>query len=84
MKRKRSLGLFSGLALGIVSIYALTLYFGLSWEDLKGFMFSTALLLAAMIIVAAVLVGIIKLIGKLLAKSRDDAHADSDSDTDHE
>jgi len=81
MKRKNSLGLFSGLALGLVSIYALTVYFGLTWAALKGFMLSTALLLAAMFIVAALLVGIIKLTGKLLARLRG---VPQDADNDHE
>ena len=82
MKRKSSLGLFSGLALGLASIYALRVYFGVTSTQLKGFILSTALLLAAVFIAAAVLVGLIKLAGKLLGRSKS-AHQ-QDSDTDHE
>ena len=80
MKRKNSLGLFSGLALGLASIYALTIYFGVTSTQLKDFMLSTALLLAAMFIAAAVLVGLIKLAGKLLGRSKDVHQQDSDTD----
>ncbi len=80
MKRKNSLGLFGGLALGLASIYALTLYFGLTLTALKGFMLSTLLLLAAMFVIAAILVGAIKLIGKLLAKVRGVSQQEADND----
>lgn len=80
MKRKNSLGLFGGLALGLTSIYALTLYFGLTLTALKGFMLSTLLLLAAMFVIAAILVGAIKLIGKLLAKVRGVSQQEADND----
>ena len=80
MKRKSGMGLFSGLALGLASIYALTVYFGLTWNDLKGFMLSTALLLAAMFIMAALLVGGIKLIGRLSGRRSDQSDADNDQE----
>jgi uncharacterized membrane protein len=80
MKRKNSLGLFGGLALGLASIYALTLYFGLPWAAVKGFMLSTLLLLAAMFVIAAILVGLIKLIGKLMAKASGNSQQDVDND----
>ena len=80
MRRKNSLGLFSGLALGLATVYALSLYFGLTWNELKGFMISTGLLLGAMLVVAAVLVGIIKLTGILLRKLRGNADHDSNDD----
>ena len=80
MKRKKSLGLFGGVALGLASIYALTLYFGLTLTALKGFMLSTLLLLAAMFVIAAILVGAIKLIGKLLAKVRGVSQQEADND----
>ena len=78
MKLKSGLSLFSGVVLGLASIYALTIYFGLTWTDLKGFMLSTLLLLAAMLVLAAVLVALIKLIGKLLAKLRGDPQETDD------
>lgn len=82
MKRKSNLGLFAGLALGVASIYALSAYFDLTADALKGFLLSTAILLAAMVAVAAVLVGIIKLAGWLLralrGKDQDDAGNDQE------
>ena len=81
-KRKNSWGLFSGLALGLASIYALKLYSGMSWTAVQGFMMNTALLVVAMLILAALLVGIIKLAGKLLARFR--GTSDQDTDNDHE
>jgi hypothetical protein len=77
MKRKNSLGLFSGLALGLGSIYALAVYFDLTTDQLKGFLLSTVTLLAAMFIVAALLVGTIKLCGKLLRMLGSKDHGDS-------
>ena len=79
MKRKNSLGLFSGIALGLASIYALTVYFGLTSVELKGFMLSALLLLAAMLVVAVMLVVILKVIAKLLMKWRGGPH-ESDND----
>jgi hypothetical protein len=81
MKRKNNLGLFSGIAIGLASIYALSAYFGLTWTELKSFMLSTLLLLAAMLVLAVVLVAIIKLLGKVLARLRGDSQA---TDDDHE
>jgi hypothetical protein len=78
MKRKNSLGVFSGLALGLASLYALKIYFDVSWAALKGLMFSTALLLIAMFVLAAVLVGIIKIVGKILHKSDDISYGPDD------
>jgi hypothetical protein len=80
MKRKNSLGLFSGLALGLGSIYALSVYFDLSADQLKEFMLSTVTLLVAMFILAALLVGIIKLSGKLLRMLKGKHHGDSGND----
>jgi hypothetical protein len=80
MKRKSSLGLFSGLALGLGSIYALAVYFNLTADELKGFMLSTAMLLVAMFILAALLVGLIKLSASLLRRFGSRNHVDGDDD----
>jgi hypothetical protein len=80
MKRKNSLGMFSGLALGLASIYALAVYFNLTADELKGFVLSTATLLAAMFILAVLLVGLIKLSGKLLRMFSSKDHEDSGND----
>jgi hypothetical protein len=80
MKRKNSLGLFSGLALGLGSIYALSVYFDLTNDQLKGLLVSTVTLLVAMFILAALLVGIMKLCGKLLRMLRGKDHEDIGND----
>lgn len=80
MKRKRSLGLFSGLALGLGSLYVLTTYFDLTAEQLKGFALSTVTLLVAIFIFAALLVGVIKLLGAVLRRLRGTNHDAADND----
>jgi len=80
MKRKNNLGLFSGVALGLGSIYVLTTYFDLGADELKGFALSTVMLLVAMFILAAVLVGVIKLVGKLLRMLRGKDQIDAGND----
>lgn len=80
MKRKSSLGLFSGLVLGLGSLYVLTTYFDLTAAQLKGFALATVTLLVAIFIFAALLVGFIKLVGAVLRRLRGKDHDDTGND----
>lgn len=59
---------FAGLAIALTSLWALTVSYDISREELVGFLVGSVLLLLAMLLAAALLVTVFKVTGMLISK----------------
>jgi cell division protein FtsX len=59
---------FAGLAIALTSLWALTVSYDISREELTGFLIGSVLLLLGMLLMAALLVTIIKVIGVVISR----------------
>jgi len=59
---------FAGLAIALASLWALTVSYDISREELTGFLIGSVLLLLGMLLTAALLVTIIKGTGMLISR----------------
>jgi cell division protein FtsX len=59
---------FAGLAIALTSLWALTVSYDISREELTGFLIGSVLLLLGMLLTAALLVTIIKVTGMLISR----------------
>jgi cell division protein FtsX len=59
---------FAGLAIALTSLWALSVSYDISREELTGFLVGSVLLLLGMLLSAALLVTIIKVTGMLIAR----------------
>lgn len=59
---------FAGLAIALTSLWALTVSYDISREELTGFLVGSVLLLLGMLLMAALLVTIIKVTGILISR----------------
>lgn len=59
---------FAGLAIALTSLWALTVSYDISREELTGFLIGSVLLLLGMLLTAALLVTLVKVTGMLISK----------------
>ena len=67
---------FAGLAIALTSLWALTVSYDISREELLGFLVGSALLLLGVLLTAALLVSVIKILAWLISRLRRPARED--------
>lgn len=70
---------FAGMVIALTSLWALTVSYDISTEELIGFLVGSILLLLGVLVAAAILVSVIKLLGLLISKlGRSSSSAEQD------
>ena len=67
---------FAGLAIALTSLWALTVSYDISREELLGFLVGSVLLLLGVLLTAALLVSVIKVLAWLISKIKKPAIKD--------
>jgi cell division protein FtsX len=67
---------FAGLAIALTSLWALTVSYDISREELLGFLVGSVLLLLGVLLTAALLVSVIKILAWLISRLRKPAAED--------
>ena len=80
---KKNRNTISGLLVGLASLYAISVYMGISREELRNFLTSTLLFFALILVLAILAISGIKLLSKLKQKLSTPIE-DSDHDKDSE